>query len=99
MAADKAVTDLLIISQEVSDPSNLDSLVRLAMQQLAKREATVVVRASSEAVASRLAGKAFQIVPGIDGDKPFALYSHKGAQAEVTLSNSEVEAIVGISTC
>ncbi len=92
--ADKAPADLLIISHEVSDPSNLESLVSLASQQLAKREATIVVTATNTAAASRLAGRGFQVVSSIDGGKSLALYSHKEVQSESVANGSPKHKVV-----
>ena len=92
--ADKASATLLIISLDVSDPSNLESLVSLASQQLAKREATIVVTTSNEAATSTLAGRGFQIVSGIEGNKSLALYTYKDAQSETVANGSSKHEVV-----
>lgn len=91
---DKSPADLLIVSREVSDPNNLESLVSLASQQLAKHGATIVVTASNEPVASRLAGRGFQIISGIEGDKSLALYSHKEVQSDAVANGSPKHEVI-----
>lgn len=93
--ADKAPSDLLIISPEPSDPSNLEKLIDLARQQLAKPEATIVVTASNDAAASALVGKGFQIVSHVEDGKSIALYSSREAQQGPTANGSTAhEAVI-----
>ena len=95
VAADKAPADLLIISGAVSDPGSLENLISLARQQVAKREATIVVTAGNKAVASRLVvGGGFQTLPGIEDGKSLVLYSHKEAQSRATANDSPKQEVV-----
>lgn len=92
--ADKAPSDLLIISHEPSDSSNLEKLIDLARQQLAKPDATIVVTASNDAAASALVGKGFQIVSNIEDGKSIALYSSREAQTGPIANGSPAHEVV-----
>ncbi|KAF2143954.1 uncharacterized protein K452DRAFT_316749 [Aplosporella prunicola CBS 121167] len=85
---DKASMDLLIISHDVSDTDDLERLVNLASQQLVKPEATIVVAASNEAAASKLASMGFEIIPSIDGSKTLAYSTHRGLQSGIVTNGS-----------
>ncbi|KAB2571293.1 Highly reducing polyketide synthase curS1 [Lasiodiplodia theobromae] len=92
--ADKAPSDLLIISHEPSDPSNLEKLIDLARQQLAKPDATIVVTASNDAAASALVSKGFEIVSDVEDGKCIALYSSREAQAGSLTNGSSTHEVV-----
>ncbi len=93
--ADKASpADLLVFSHQVQDADTLERLVSLAIQQLAKPGVTVIVAASNQAAASRLAAKGFQIVSDFPDGKALALYSHKEPRTEATAKASPKHQVV-----
>jgi hypothetical protein len=68
--------DLLIISLDIQDSGSLESLVGLASQQLAKREATILVTSRNEFPALTLAGRSLQLASRLERNNSLALYSH-----------------------